>query len=59
MELLPGVSKKQHAEFTGVRDCRQITFIMLSRFCLFSKESPPPLLLTDTIKMDGILTKIN
>ena len=54
-----GVSKKQHAEFTGVRDCRQITFVMLSRFCSLSKKSPPPLFLTDTIKMDGILTKIN
>ena len=43
-----------------LRDCRQITFGTLNRFCLFSKTPPPPhpLFLTDNITMDRMPTKI-
>ena len=30
--------------FICIRDCQQITFIMLNRFCLLSKKNPPPVL---------------
>ena len=36
------------------RDCRQVTFVTIIKFC----PLPPPLFLTDKIKMDGIPTKI-
>ena len=39
-------------------DCRQITFVTLNRFCLLSKKTPPPVLLTDNLKMDRIQIKI-
>ena len=38
-----------------VRDCRQITFVTLNRFCPLSE---PPLFLMDNGKMDRIPTKI-
>ena len=40
-------------------DCRQITFVTLSRFCKLSNPplSPTQLFLTGIIKMDGIPTK--
>ena len=41
-----------------LRDCRQMAFVMLNKFCPLSKTPPPPLLLTDNIKMNGIPTKI-
>ena len=37
-----------------VRDCQQISFVTLNRFCQLSKKKPHPLFLTDKIKMDGI-----
>ena len=41
-----------------LRDCRQITFVTLDEFCpLSKKKKTTPLLLTDNIKMDKILTK--
>ena len=43
---------------TYLRDCQQITFIMLNRFCQLSKKKPTPLFLTDNIKMDRIPAKI-
>ena len=43
----------------SLRDCQQITFIMLNRFCSLSKLSPPPLpLLMNKAKLDGIPSKI-
>ena len=43
----------------SLRDCQQITFIMLNRFCSLSKLSPPPLsLLMNKTKLDGIPSKI-
>ena len=41
-----------------LRDCRQITFVMLNGFCQLSKETPTPLFLTDNIKLGRILTKM-
>ena len=42
-----------------LRDCRQITFVLLNGFCpLSKKKTHSPLLLTDKIKMDRIRTKI-
>ena len=44
---------------TQLRDCRQVTFIILNRFFPLSKNHPIPLLfLTENIKMDRIPTKI-
>ena len=41
-----------------LKDCQQMTFIMLHRFCLLSeKKTSPPLFLMDNIKMDKIPTK--
>ena len=40
-----------------LRDCRQITFVTLDEFCPLAKKKTTPLLLTDNIKMDKILTK--
>ena len=46
----------------SLRDCQQITFIMLNRFCSLSKlplpPTPTPLLLTNKTKLDGIPSKI-
>ena len=41
-----------------LRDPRQITFIMLGRFWSLSKKPFTSLFLTDSIKLDGIPTKI-
>ena len=41
-----------------VRDCRQITFVTLNRFCLLSKKPSTPLFLTDNIKIDRIPIEI-
>ena len=42
-----------------LRDCWQITFVMLNRFCPLNKTPyPAPLFLTDNIKMDTISTAI-
>ena len=46
----------------SLRDCQQITFIMLNRFCSLSKlplpPTPTPLLLTNKTNLDGIPSKI-
>ena len=41
-----------------VRDCRQITFVTLNRFCPLSKKPSSPLFLMDNIKIDRIPTEI-
>ena len=43
----------------SLRDCQQITFVMLNRFCSLRKLPPPPLpLLMNKTKLDGIPSKI-
>ena len=44
-------------KFWPLRDCQQLTSIMLNKFCLLS-QTPNPLFLTDNTKIDGIPTKI-
>ena len=46
--------------FIWLRDCLQITFVTLNGLCPLSKNPPPPLNLTDNIKMDVVYqTKSN
>ena len=40
--------------FIWLRDCLQITFVTLNGLCPLSKNPPPPLNLTDNIKMDVV-----
>ena len=43
----------------GIRDCRQITFVMLNGFCSLSKKKTHPLVLNRQYqKMDRIPAKI-
>ena len=46
--------------YSCFRDCLQITFVMLNRFCPLSNPPPPshPLFLMDNIKMDRMQTQI-
>ena len=45
-------------ETFALRDCQQLTFVTLNRFCPLSKPpTPHPLSLMDNIKMDKIPTK--
>ena len=41
-----------------VKDCQQVIFPTLKRFCPSSKKNPTPLFLTENIKIDRIPTKI-
>ena len=41
-----------------IRDCQQITFVTLNRLCPLNQKQPPPLFLTENIKMDRIPTKV-
>ena len=42
----------------SLRDCQQITFVMLNGLFLLSKNPPTSLFLTDNIKMNRIAAKI-
>ena len=37
-----------------LRDCQQITFVMLNKFCPLSRKNPTPVLNRQYIKMDRI-----